>query len=154
MTNEENEPDTEDKSELRARLEAAKKRKEEARAKREALESKGEYERRVLAEEQAAKDEEALLDAESQIGASKIATVDTPLGTIIIKRPNPLHFKRFQDKESVKTKDLEQLVRPCVVYPNGSRFDQILEELPATLTRCADRVATLAGVRVREITGK
>lgn len=149
---EEQTPET--RKQLQERLQRAKKKREAARQRREELESKGELERRVQAEEQAAIDEEALFNAESEHGRNKIATVDTPMGMIIVKRPNPLHFKRFQDKESAKTKDLEQLVRPCVVHPDMNRFDAILEELPATLTRCADRVATLAGVRVRELSGK
>lgn len=149
-----NEEESNQRAQLQARLEAAKKKREAARQRREELESKGELERRVAAEEQAATDEEALFNAESEHGRNKVATVDTPMGMIILKRPNPLHFKRFQDKESAKTKDLDQLVRPCLVHPTPAKFDAILEELPATLTRCADRVATLAGVRVRELTGK
>ena len=139
---------------LQARLEKARAARELARQKREKLETQDELQRKVEAEELAATDEEALFNAEAEHGRKRVATIETEMGTIIVKRPNPLHFKRFQDKESVKTKDLEQLVRPCLVHPSANRFDAILEEYPATLTRCADRVATLAGVRARELSGK
>jgi len=142
------------KVQLQSRLEAAKKKREQARQQREALESKGELERRVQAEEQAAIDEEAIYAAESEHGRKRVGTVETPLGKIVLKKPNPLHFKRFQDKESVKTKDLERLVRPCVVHPDMTRFDAILEEYPAKLAACANVIAELAGVRVRELAGK
>jgi parvulin-like peptidyl-prolyl isomerase len=157
MSNEENKPNTpeeRERAELQSRLEAARIARETARQQREELESKDALRKRVEAEERAALDEEALFVAEREHGREKIATVETDLGMIILKRANPIHFKRFQDSESVKTIDIERLVRPCVVYPDATRFDAICDELPATLTRCADRVATLAGVRAKELAGK
>ena len=63
------------RQELLKRLDEASKRAEETRAKREELETQGELERRVLEAEREAADQEALLNAESEHGSSRIATV-------------------------------------------------------------------------------
>jgi len=145
---------TSERSDLEQRLADARSSKESLREERNRLESDGELLRKVVEAEQAAIDEAALLEAEREHGARKIATCETDLGLIILKRSHPLMFKRFQDNAEIKTKDLEILVRPCVIHPDRTRFDSICEELPATLTRCADRVATLAGIRAKEVSGK
>lgn len=111
----------------------------------------------VEAEERALRDEQALAVAEEEYGAvgSRIAVVQTDLGMVIVKRPNALHWRRFQDKgDKIKSQDFEQLVRPCLVHPDVSAFERILEELPATLIHFADAVATLAGARSKEVAGK
>jgi hypothetical protein len=135
----------------------------ELRAKRAALaeeRAKQEAERALVeqieAEERALRDDEAIAAAEAEHGpvGKRIAVVHTDLGVIIVKRPNPLIFRRFQDKGTTKTEDFDQLVRPCLVYPSKTEFDRILEELPATLIRAANAVCALAGVRHDEISGK
>lgn len=107
-------------------------------------------------EELALKNAQAIEDAETTHGTvgKKIAVIDTDLGVIIVKRTNPVLFKRFQDKASIKTDDCDKLARPCLVYPDASTFDRIIEELPATLTRVANAIAALAGTRVEDVTGK
>jgi hypothetical protein len=110
-----------------------------------------------LAEEtQALADEEAIEQCELEHGplGKKIAFVKTPLGVIVLKQSNALKFKRYQDKGSAEYADLDLLVRPCVVYPTLARFDEIMRELPFTMTRCANQVSVLAGVRVEELKGK
>jgi len=128
----------------RARLQAERDAKEAARSTEDLLE----------AESRALADEKALADAEEKHTAKRVRMVRTDMGAIIVKRPHPAIFKRFQDKGSMKTDDLDALVRPNVVYPDLGRFDQILEELPATLIRLADAIAGLAGTRGDDISGK
>jgi hypothetical protein len=130
----------------RAELAAARERRAEERAKQEAI---GEAERALA-------DDEALERAEIEIGpvGRMIAVVETPLGKIIVKRPHAAVFKRFQDRESKKTKDVEDFVVPCRVHPDRATFDKILEQLPGTLTRCANAAARLAGARVEEVSEK
>lgn len=110
----------------------------------------------LAAEELALKDEQAIACAESEQGpvGKKIATIATDMGVIILKRSHPLLFKKFQDTGSLRHADLDKLVRPCVVYPDASKFDGIIDELPATMLRCANAVSMLAGVRVEEVSGK
>lgn len=139
--------------ELKERLAAAKQRLRIAEVSREQTEQQALL-AQVETEERNAADAEALARAEEEIGANKIAVVHTDLGCVIVKRPNPIHYKRFRDKESAKTQDLDQLVRPCVVHPTLARFDAILEEQPATLDRVADRVVYLAGFRAKEVSTK
>lgn len=141
---------------IKARLEAVRARRaelEQAAAGRAAERSLAEQLER---EERELKDREALDAAEAEHGAlgRRIAAVHTDLGVVIVKRSNAVLFKRFQDKGSVKSEDLDKLVRPCLVYPDGGAFDRILDELPATLLRVANAVSELAGARAEEVAGK
>lgn len=133
------------------------------RAEREALEAerarKAEVETaraELAAEEQRLKDEPEIAKAVNEHGAigSKIAVVETDMGAIVVKRPPPVVFKRFQDKGSTKTDDFWSLVKPCIVYPDVRRVNEILEALPGTLGSLADEVVTLAGYRTKEAGGK
>lgn len=101
-------------------------------------------------------DAKAVACAEDEIGpiGKKIETVQTTLGVVIVKQANPVLYKKYMDQGSLKIKDLDQMVRPCVVYPSDDKFDRILDEQPAVLVLCADAVARLAGIRVEAIQGK
>lgn len=126
----------------------------ELRAKRAALQAAreaGEAERAearaIAAEEQALLDEVALgeaIDKHGDVGVG-LATVQTPMGLIIIKKATAMRFQRFQDKGNATTEDVRQLVSPCLVHPSPAQFSVILEELPATLIRLASQVIALAG---------
>jgi hypothetical protein len=138
-------------------------RLEELRAKRAALaEARRARELQRTADEQLADEEQAFIDdqavdaAELEHGpvGKKIAVVKTDMGAIILKRAHPAMFKRFQDKGSLKSDDLDKLVRHCLVHPAAAMFDRIMDELPATLLRCADAVSFLAGVRAEDVAGK
>jgi hypothetical protein len=144
--------------EARAKLAdlAAKKasRDAEAEAKRE-LESV----MRELADAQAICDAEEKHGQCLEYGAAvadgrKIAVVRTDLGSVIVKRPNHLIFKRFQDSGEANAQEFDRLVRPCLVHPDGATFDRYIEDQPAILARVAGAVATLAGVRMKELAGK
>lgn len=110
-------------------------------------------------------DEEAISAAEEKYGRSieygerliegrKIALVRTDLGVVIVKRPNQVLFKRFQDSGESSWDELDKLVRPCLVHPDSATFDRYLEEQPGIFGRVANAVATLAGIRMKEIAGK
>lgn len=140
-----------EKAEIAARILAAKKRKQEAEDKREAMrESPEELSKELNRIERDAADTEKLLELESKHGKERIACVRTDLGMVILNRPNPVLFRRFQDQEKATTLEAEKLVRPCVIHPNIDRFDIMCEEQPMILARCAERVAKLAGMRDRE----
>jgi hypothetical protein len=122
----------------------------EARAADAALEAQLEGETLAL------RDEQAIAAAELEHGpvGKRIAVIGTDLGVVIVKRPHAALFRKFQAKGSTKPEDLDQLVRPCLVYPSKAEFDRIDDELPATMTRCANAVVALAGFRQEENAGK
>lgn len=136
-----------------AEAEAALAPHEAARAQRAELAA---YRRTVEAKERAIKDAPEIERAEAEHGpiGEKIAVIETDMGAIVIKRPEPAVFKRFQDKGATKTDDLLALVKPCLVYPDAKRLGTILDALPATLSRLADEAVTLAGLRAKEVSGK
>jgi hypothetical protein len=152
--------------ELRARIAAARNRTSaiaaEAAADRELEDLAVEAE----AAEQAARDEAAILAAERQCGdvlnretligkRLRIAGYRTARGIVIVKAPDPVKFRAFQDRaEPAKTEDLISLVAPCRVVPELATFDQIIDTQPGAITGLADLVAYLAGARKSAVAGK
>jgi hypothetical protein len=110
--------------------------------------------------------EEATLKAEADHGAlhKRIAVVharyadDTIAGSIIVKRPNHMIWKRFQSIDADKPKEvsdgLVKLIAHCLVFPTQDECDRLLEELPATDMRLLRAIAKLAGNSATEVGGK
>jgi hypothetical protein len=148
----------EEMKELKAREAAAAAALEPIEAERAKREELAAYRREVERKERAVKEapEIARLEAEHGPIGEKIAVVETDEGAIVLKRPAPVVFKRFQDAGDSKSKSdtFASLVKPCVIYPDMKRFNEILEALPATLSRCADEVVALAGFGQKEAAGK
>lgn len=114
-------------------------------------------EQQIADEQKALAEDEAIDRFESQIGpqGTHIAVLRTEVGLVIVRRPHRAVFQRFQDKGQIKTADLEQLVKPSLLYPEDkAQFDAMVDQLPALLGRCANACATLAGVRTEELQGK
>lgn len=145
-----------DDSELSARLKAAHEKQAAIAEAREAANAKAMLLHAVEAAELAARNESALADAEAAHGplGRKIAAVDTDLGVVILKRPNHLLFRKFQDTGEATFEGVYRLVRPCLVYPDVETFDRWLEEQSGILARCGGAVATLAGIRAKDLAGK
>lgn len=141
---------------LKARLEAAKARRAAAESSALAARAESDLLLEVETAEREAKDAEAIATAEAKHGrqGKKIAVILTDMGAVIVKRPHHVAYKAFTDLEEIKSADLDKLIRPCVVYPDASALDKILEELPGTLNRCADAVCYLAGARKGELAKK
>lgn len=135
----------------RAELRAARAEAEAANAEAEAL----------AAEKRALRDDQAIVDAEKSIGKQGeriyvVTRVGAPeCDVVILKRPNPVAFKFFQDLDAPKIKNIEELVTPCVVYPSQAVFDRLITtDQPALLMRAAQGVSYLAGARRTEEQGK
>lgn len=145
-----------DTVELELKLAQLRAQRTELRASRENRNAVAELQAQVEQEELALRNEQALAEAEEQHGplGDKIAAVYTRMGVVIVKRPVSMVFKRFQEAGKTKHEDFDRLVRPCLVYPTKAEFDRIVEEQPATLIRCADAVAVLAGVQTDDNAGK
>lgn len=141
---------------LESRLAAARARKAEAVARADAARAASMLALDVERAEREAEDAEALTKAECEHGpvGVKLATVETSMGLVILKRPNTVMFRRFQDKGSFTCDAVEALVRPCVVHPDAKQLDRILGEQPGVLSMLADRVVFLAGARAQELAGK
>lgn len=100
--------------------------------------------------------EEAIAKAESEHGplGKKIQALESDLGVVILKRPNHIAFRKFQDSGEANSAEFDKLVRPCLVHPTRERWDEMLAEQPALLARAANVVAELAGVRMQGFAGK
>jgi len=139
-----------------AKLAEIRARRAEIAAARSAYEAATAAERELAEETQALADEQAIQAAELEHGlvGRKIAVVKTDAGVIIVKRPHMNTFRKFQDHGEANTETNLKLVRPCVVYPDLVRFDEILAEVPYALSKCANAVSYLAGFRKEDLTVK
>ncbi len=143
---------TDPEAKLKA-LEAKLKAAHEARAKRR----EPTVDAKLSAAEVELNDLEVIEKANCELGdeGKEFNFVRTDLGIVIFKRPHSATFKKFQDKgDRVKTEDIEQLVKPCVWYPDRATFDSYLERWPAMLGSCVEKVGFLGGVRFKEEEGK
>lgn len=143
-------------AELEARIEKARSAREDRERKAAEAKRLERLREEAEAEELALKEDEILEELEAKHGAlgKKIRRVSTSEGMIVVKKPNHLLFKKYQDKGSTDTIELDKLVRPCLVYPDKAAFDRIVEEVPAALMKAANAVCALAGVGKEDIAGK
>lgn len=146
-----------EREELEARIKKAEEQLdglEQQRAEREELAA---LRRKAEQKELALRDAPHIAKAEEEHGpiGEKLAVVETDLGAIVVKRPNHLHYRRFQNKSSMSTDEVWALVKPCVVYPSIKETEAILEELPGVLMPgLSDAVIGLAGHRTKEVEKK
>lgn len=96
----------------------------------------------------------AYQQAVADLGAKKVAVIETAEGAVIVKRPKRPTVAKFTDAGKFDTSALEALVRPCLVHPDAKGFDSLLEEQPASLTIIAGEVLRLAGADSKAISGK
>jgi septal ring factor EnvC (AmiA/AmiB activator) len=149
-------PEQRETAELEARLEAARTARAEHAKSVETQKRNERLREEAEAEERALKDEQILDELAAKHGpvGKKIRRVDTREGMIVVKAPPRAHFQRYQDKGATDEEAFQKLVRPCLLYPDKSRFDQICEEVPATLLKCANAVCALAGIGKEDVAGK
>jgi hypothetical protein len=150
---------------LEKQLAEIRAKRAELEAKKAAREESEDISTQIARESRELRDAQALEDAEQKYGRAveyglgpadgrKLAVVHTDLGDVIVKRANHVLFKRFQDSGEATAQEFDKLVRPCLVHPDSTTFDRFLEEQPAILARVAGAVALLAGVRMKELSGK
>lgn len=137
-------------------LRALRAQRAELQAAREAVEAASLQAAELEKEQRALADEQALgrLVAEHGAIGIKLQTVETDRGLVVVRRPHALKYRRFQDRGSFSVDDITALVRPCVVHPPLAEFDELLDELPASLARIANAVVELAGHRMGELSKK
>lgn len=135
--------------EREARLKAAKEAKAAFEARQVAREAARAADAELLTLEREVKEAEAIEKAELELGArgEHYDIVPTIYGIVIVKRPHPVIFRRFQDEGKATVESLTKLVDHARYYPDQSALDSLLDKQPAKLTECADAVCTLAGAR-------
>lgn len=144
-------------SELAERRRKAQARLDELQQAREEREARRREQEQVERLEREARDEEAVARVEDEHGPIddvELGRIDTDRGVVIVRKPKAIHMQRYRDTGEAKTADLEKLVRVCLVYPDKSAFDSMVEELPALLDRVANKVVILGGFRLKEVSGK
>lgn len=123
--------------ELEARLAKARATKEEVDARRAAREESAALLAEVERAEIEAADAEALAAAEEEHGplGEAIGVVSTRRGSVIVKRPNALFFRKIGfeigSKNAQKAEDAaHRLIAHCLVYPTKTTYDALVETYP------------------------
>lgn len=145
-------------AELRARLVAARAARQaldEERAAKEAdaaLLAEVEEEERKLAHAKAVRDAE---DKHGAVGKSLAVIPTDQHGVIIVKKPNHVLFRKWRDSEDMTScAKMEELITPCVVFPDRPQFSLIIQDQPALIDTVCTQVAALAGFRLKGAAGK
>ena len=115
-----------------------------------------ELEERVRHKENAARDLPHIREAEEKHG--DIRAINTPLGAIVLRKPNHLAFQKFtrwvNSGHQIDDDAIWRLVKPCIVYPDITRVEEIVEEYPATTVRLGEKAMELAKGKAAELEGK
>jgi hypothetical protein len=97
---------------------------------------------------------------ENELGprGEEFEIVSTTSGPVVVKRGEPVQYKRFQatmrgDKEPTP-EDIYAYVSPCVVHPTKSEFDHLLNRRPHIAMRCANALISLQGFKEESDRGK
>ena len=150
-------------SDVEEQREALLQRIREAREKRAAFEEQArereelrELEERARFEENKARDLPHVQEAEEEHGVIRV--VNTPLGAIVLKRPHHLAFGKFTKKvasaKGFDDGDIWRLVKPCIVYPDVARVEEMTEEYPGVTARMGNAVIEMGNGEVEEVEGK
>ena len=126
----------------------------ELRAKKEAIDAAKEIERKAREMEEL--ELEVRFDAELGSRGSQFEIINTGElgeGCIVVKLGEEVLWKRFQNSK-MNAEDIAALVRPCVVYPTLSKYDEITSRRSFLANRCANALATLYGVKIEANAGK
>lgn len=144
------------KADLRRRIREAEAKIETHQKELDAAREERELEEKVRLKENAARDLPHVREAEEQYG--EIKAINTPLGAIVLRKPNHLAFGKFTRwvNSGAKIDDdaIWRLVKPCIVYPDITRVEEIVEEYPATTVRLGEMAMELAKGKAAELEGK
>lgn len=101
-------------------------------------------------------DEKAIAAAEAAHGlvGKAIEVIPTGAGVVIVKRANPLVYRRFMDQGKFTTEACDALARTCLVHPSIGAYEALIDDYPSTPVSAANAIARLAGVRATELSGK
>jgi hypothetical protein len=111
-------------------------------------------EEQIAAEERGLAGEKAFDEAQRKYGAKQVQLVATSEGSIVLRRPHWVAFRKFQDQKELTYDSAEELVKGCLIYPAQSVFDRLLEQQPGVMTKLASVCVELAGFKVDEVKAK
>jgi hypothetical protein len=115
-----------------------------------------ELEEKVRHRENAARDLPHIREAEEKYG--EIRVINTPMGAIVLRKPNHLAFQKFtrwvNSGHQLDDDAIWRLVKPGIVYPDITRVEEIVEEYPATTVRLGEKAMELAKGKAAELEGK
>lgn len=106
----------------------------------------------------ALEEETALADAEELHGVDFVRSTKTPMGLVIVKGPHKATWRKFQakfaDGKLPADADQEAFVRPCLLRPEASAFDALIEKHPGILLEVVNAVASIARGQDEALAGK
>lgn len=144
-----------DKTEaLRQKLADAKARRADRAAEREKAREPDRLLAAIELEEKGIENDATFEELQAKHGEADIRRIDTEDGgMLVVKRPEPVAFKRFQQSKT-NVDDCDNLVRLCLVYPSKEAYNRMVSKYPAKIVEAANKASELAGVRRKEAEGK
>jgi hypothetical protein len=119
-------------------------------------EERRELERQIRFEENKVRDLPHVQAAEEEHGIVRV--VNTPLGAIVLKRPNHLAYQQFMRRansdKGMNEADIWRLVKTCIAYPDVARVEEITEEYPGVTIRLGNAVVELGNGEAEAVEGK
>jgi len=154
---------SDDMGSAESKRDALQRRLREARAKTSAFEAQArakeeerELERKVRFEENKARDLPHIQTAEDEHG--EIRWHNTPMGAIVLRKPNHLVFNKFMRKagsqKGLTEMDIWRLVKSCAVYPDIARVEEMVEEYPGVTAILGNLAVELGQGNADEVEGK
>jgi len=149
----------EKKAALLARISASRKSTKELEKKIQEESELKDLEKKARKAELRARDLPHIRDAEIEHGVIGVVKTDED-GAIVLRKPNHLAFDRFSSRMSVTQKkplgsaDYWKMIRPCIVYPEASKVDDLTEKYPALMLTLINKVIELGNAGIEEAEGK
>jgi hypothetical protein len=146
-----------DIEELRRRLKEARGKNEAFEVQSRAREEKRDLERKIRYEENKNRDLPYIQAAEEEHG--HIRYVNTHDGAVVVKPPHHLAYNQFirrlsNEKKPVDNNDYWRLVKPCIVYPDVVKVEEMTEKFAGLTVRLGNKVVELGRGDADELEGK
>jgi len=142
--------------ELERRIRDAREKSSEYEEKLSERERIKELEKRAQFEENKARDLPYIQAVEDEYG--EIRVHNTPLGAVVVRKPHHLVFQKFSrnaaSSKGMKDQDIWALVRSCVVYPDITKVEDIVEEYPGVTAILATKIIELGNGEAENFEGK
>lgn len=91
-----------------------------------------------------------LVEKHGELGVA-IASIETPEGVVVVKRPPFLAYKRFTDRSDAQkgasVEEQELLARTCLVHPPLQEWTRLFNTYPGVIGMACNAVLTLSGIK-------
>lgn len=142
---------------LRRKLQAAKKRNADLEESIREQEERRDLQRQLRFEENKTRDLPHIQAAEEEHGQIRVA--NTHDGAVVVKAPHHLAYNKYvrrmsNDKKPMDNNDFWRLVKPCIVYPDVAKVEELTEKYAGLVITLGNLVVELGRGEAEAFEGK